>query len=392
MNYNFDEVIDRRNTDAIKLERCKALFGTEDIIPLWVADMDFRTPDFILNAIQKRLEHPILGYTKLSNNFFPLLMQWIKEHHNWDVKQNWLGFVAGIVPGLSFAVQSLTEPGDEIIAQPPVYYPFFNVIRNNHRVLINNPLIERDGKFEMDFEDFESKITPKTKMFILCNPHNPGGRVWSPKTLKKVDEICTRHNILVISDEVHADMVLPGYTHTPYATVSETAAQNSVTFMAPSKVFNMPGLATSSFIIPNNELREKFVTYLEVSELNTGNLFAYAATEAAYIHGDSWRIQMLDYVQANINFVADYLKTNIPQIVPMIPEASFLLWLDCSGLGFENTDELHHFFNTEARVGLNKGTIFGISGEHHLRMNLASPRSIIEKALNQLSAALERRN
>jgi len=387
MNYNFDEIIDRRNTNAVKLERCKALFGTEDVLPLWVADMDFRTPDFVLEAIQQRLEHPILGYTMPPRNFFDLFIAWIKEHHQWELSKNQVGFVPGIVPALAFAVQCFTSPGDEVIVQPPVYYPFFNVIQNNDRKLVYNQLKESNGKFEMDFEDLEQKITPGTKMLILCNPHNPGGRAWSLDTLKRLDELCAKHKILVISDEIHADMILPGNKHVPFATVSETAAVNSVTFMAPSKVFNMPGIISSFYIIPNQEHKNKFAGYLEALEVNAGNIFAYHTTVACYEKGEDWRIAMLDYVQGNIDYVVNYLKEHLPQIKPMIPDASFLLWLDCEQLGMES-DELHQFFVQKAGLGLNKGTIFGPGGEYHLRMNVACPRKVLEQAMTQLKNAL----
>lgn len=388
--YNFDEIIDRKDTNAVKLERCKALFGTEDVLPLWVADMDFRTPDFILDAIRQRLDHPILGYTMPSKDFYPLMQKWITEHHNWNVKREWIGFLPGIVPGLAFAVQSLTEIGDEIMVQSPVYYPFFNVIENNHRVIVNNPLKEIDGKFVMDFEDLEKKFTPKTRLFILCNPHNPGGRVWTKEELQQFAEICSKHNVTIISDEIHADMVLPGNTaHTPLATVSEWAQNNTVTFMAPTKVFNMPGLISSGYIIPNPELRHKFAEFLEASEMNAGNIFAYIGAVAAYEHGEQWRVEMLDYVKGNIDYIADFLKKNVPQVVPMIPEASFLVWLDCKALGME-TDELHKFFSLQAKLGLNKGTIFGAGGEYHLRLNVACSRRILEQAMTQLKDAVDK--
>jgi cystathionine beta-lyase len=387
--YNFDEIIDRKGTNAVKLERCKALFGTEDLLPLWVADMDFRTPDFILNAISKRLEHPILGYSMPPKAYYPLMQQWITIHHNWPVKREWIGFLPGIVPGLSFAVQSLTAPGDEIIVQSPVYYPFFNVISNNHRVIVNNQLVEENGKFVIDFDDLESKISDKTKLVIFCNPHNPGGRVWTRNELIRFAEICEKHNLTIISDEIHADMVLPGNTaHTPLATVSEWAEQHTVTFMAPTKVFNMPGLISSAYIIPNAELHHKFTEYLEASEMNAGNIFAYIGAMAAYEHGETWRLEMLDYVKGNIDYIVDFMKNNMPQIVPMIPEASFLVWLDCKGLGME-TDELHQFFAQKAGLGLNKGTIFGDGGEYHLRLNVACSRKILEQAMCQLKNAVE---
>ncbi len=387
MTYNFDEIIDRRNTGAIKLERRIAMYGSEDVLPLWVADMDFRTPDFIFEAIRERCEHPILGYSMPPKEFYPSLIKWINDHHQWDVKRSWIGFLPGIVPGLAFAVQSMTEEGDEIIVQPPVYYPFFHVVNNNKRVLINNPLKTVNGKFEMDFDDLESKITSKTKLLILCNPHNPGGRVWDKETLERLADICTRHHILVVSDEIHADMVLEGYHHTPFATVSESAAQLSLTFMAPSKTFNMPGLISSSYIIPNEILRNRFVDYLEASELTGGNIFAYAATVAAYEKGEEWRKQMLDYVQGNIDFIVDFLNEHIPQIKPMIPEASFLIWLNCKELGME-TDELFEFFAKKAGLGLNKGTTFGMGGEYHLRLNVACSREILKQAMEQLLVAV----
>lgn len=386
--YNFDELIDRHGTDAVKIERCKVLFGTTDVLPLWVADMDFRTPDFILDTIRRRLDHPILGYSVPPVNFNESFVKWVHDHHQWNLKVSEVGFVPGIVPALSFAVQCFSEPGDEVIIQPPVYYPFFNVIRNNDRIVVTNPLKEKDGQFVMDVDDFESKISSRTKLFILCNPHNPGGKVWSEETLRKVDEICTRHNILVVSDEVHADMVHQGYLHVPYPTVSETANSGSVTFMAPTKVFNMPGIVSSSYIIPNPELRARFAHFLEAAEMNTGNLFAYLTTVACYEQGESWRVAMLEYVQENIRYVVDNLQQYIPQVKPMVPEASFLIWLDCRELGME-TDELHRFFALKAGLGLNKGTVFGEGGEYHLRMNVACPRSVLEKAMNQLSSALQ---
>lgn len=388
MKYNFDEIIDRRDTDAIKIERCKALFGTDDVLPLWVADMDFRTPNFIFDAIKTRCEHPILGYSKLPKGFIPALTTWIKSLHNWDVKCEWVGFLPGIVSGIAFAVQTYTDLGDEIIIQPPVYYPFIHVVQKAERSLVYNQLLEKNGKFEMDFEDLERKITSKTRMLILCNPHNPGGRAWDAKTLERLAEICAKHNIVVVSDEIHSDLMLNNQKHIPFATVSEAAANISLTFMAPTKTFNMPGLVSSSYIIPNAALRSKFADYLEKIDQAGGNTFAYVATQAAYEKGAEWREQMLAYVEENIHYVIDFLKTNIPQIKPMVPEATYLLWLNCEALGMQ-TDDLFRFFVDEAGIGLNKGTVFGPGGEYHLRLNTACPRSVLEKALKQLHAAVK---
>jgi cystathionine beta-lyase len=387
--YHFDEIIDRSNTNAIKLKYRKDVFGTDDVLPLWVADMDFRTPDFILNAIAERLKHPVLGYTAVPDNFQSVVADWVYRHHNWKVAENTIGFLPGIVPGLAFAVQAFTEKGDEVIVQPPVYFPFMNVVVKNRRKVIYNPLIKKDNRFQMDFEDLERKITDKTKLLILCNPHNPGGRVWDEDSLKKLAEICTRHNILVISDEIHADMTFEQYTHTPFANISEEAANISVTYMAPSKTFNMPGLIASYYIIPNEKLRNRLEAFLDKNELRGGNIFAYEATLAAYMQGEEWRRQMLGYVQGNIDDVVAYLQENIPEIAPMIPQASFLVWLDCSRLGFASDDELVDFFVSKAKLGFNGGTMFGPGGENHLRMNVACSRTIIKEALNRLYTALK---
>ena len=392
MKYNFDEIIDRNGTNAVKVERCKVLFGTEEVLPLWVADMDFRTPDFITDAIRERLNHPLLGYTITPKEYFPTMIKWIYEHHGWEVKPTQIGFVPGVVPGLSYAVQCFTEKGDEVIVQPPVYYPFFNSIAKNGRVIVHNQLVEVDGKYEMDWEDLESKFTEKTKLFILCNPHNPGGRVWTRTELEKLAGICEKHNVLVVSDEIHADMILSGNTpHTPFATVSEWAENHSITYMAMTKVFNMPALISSLFIVPNRELFNQLNDYLGVSEQNQGNIFAFIGALAAVEHGEEWRVQMLDYVQANIEYVDSYLKANVPQVKAMVPEASFLVWLDCADLGFTDTDELHKFISLEAGLGLNKGTIFGPGGEQHVRLNVATPRANLEQAMAQLAEAVKRK-
>ena len=383
MNYNFDEVIDRRGSNCVKYDCCLETFGTNDILPMWVADMDFRTPDFVFDAIQKRSIHPILGYTTPPKDYFTVISNWIKNLHNWEVEENWMGFLPGIVQGLSFAVQTYTEIDDEVIIQPPVYHPFIHCVKKNNRTLVYNPLRNTGAHFEMDFDDLEKKITNKTKLFILCNPHNPGGKVWNKETLIRLSEICAKHEITVISDEIHSDMVLFGQAHTPFAKVSETAKNISVTYMAPSKSFNMPGLITSYYIIPNQNLRKKLNNFLEKNDLLGGNIFAYEATKAVYLHGKEWRRQMLEYVQGNIDYVVDFLKKNVPEINPIIPEASFLIFLNCKNLGFE-PDELKKFFTEKVKVGMNDGRMFGPGGEYHLRINVACPRSTVEEAMKRI--------
>lgn len=388
MQYDFDEIIDRRNTNAVKIELCKTLFGTNDVIPLWVADMDFRTPDFILDAIVNRCKHPILGYTTVPRDYFTIITHWLQLLHRWEVKQEWLGFLPGIVPGIAFALNAFTTENDEVIVQTPVYPPFLDVPSKNNRKVVVNPLKEISGRFEMDFEDIESKITERTKLFILCNPQNPGGRTWDEETLKKLAEICWEHHVVVVSDEIHSDLVLPGNKHTPFASVSEEAAQNSITFMAPSKTFNMAGLISSFFVIPNENLRKIMKKFLANSELNNGNIFAYVAAKAAYENGFEWRNQLVNYIQGNVDFVVDYLKTNIPHVKPMIPQATFLIWLDCSGLKMID-DELQRFMIQKAGLGLNSGITFGKGGEQHLRLNIGCPRSVLVEALRKMKSAVD---
>ena len=390
MKYNFDELIDRRNTGAVKTDLCKKMFGTDDLIPLWVADMDFRTPDFIIDAINNRCKHPILGYTVPDEEYFNSIIRWIDARHGWKLERNWLGFLPGIVPGLAFAVNALTQTGDQIIIQPPVYPPFIHVPSKNDRELIYNPLKVVDGRFEMDLEDLEYKITDRTRMFILCNPHNPGGRTWDADTLIKVAEICHKHGVLVVSDEIHSDMALPGNVHTPFASVSELAEQNSITYMAPSKTFNMAGLVSSSYIIPNSEIRKKFSDFMDNSELANGNIFAYVAAQAAYENGTEWLTEMIRYIQGNVNYIVEFLEKNVPQIKPMIPQASFLIWLDCAGLEM-NSHQLQEFMVKEARLGLNKGTTFGPGGEQHLRLNIGCSREVLKQAMEQLKSAINSR-
>ena len=390
MKYNFDELIDRRNTGAVKTDLCKKMFGTDDLIPIWVADMDFRTPDFIIDAINNRCKHPILGYTVPDEEYFNSIIRWIDARHGWKLERSWLGFLPGIVPGLAFAVNALTQTGDQIIIQPPVYPPFIHVPSKNDRELIYNPLKVVDGRFEMDLEDLEYKITDRTRMFILCNPHNPGGRTWDADTLIKVAEICHKHGVLVVSDEIHSDMALPGNVHTPFASVSELAEQNSITYMAPSKTFNMAGLVSSSYIIPNSEIRKKFSDFMDNSELANGNIFAYVAAQAAYENGTEWLTEMIRYIQGNVDYIVEFLGKNIPQIKPMIPQASFLIWLDCAGLEM-NSHQLQEFMVKEARLGLNKGTTFGPGGEQHLRLNIGCSREVLKQAMEQLKSAINSR-
>ena len=390
MQYNFDEIIDRRNTLSFKYDRLDRNFGRSDLMPLWVADMDFATPDFILDTLKKRLEHPVLGYSRDPDDWAPAVIDWERSHHGWEIAPESLCFINGIMKGIGLAINRLVPEGKKVIIQPPVYHMFKYVSDGNGRELVYNPLKERaDGLYDMDFENLEKVIDEDCKMLILANPHNPGGVCWSKETLATLAEICARHNIIVISDEIHADMALFGHKHVPFATVSETAANISITFGAPTKVFNMPALVSSWAVVPNAELRSFFVDWLDGLELLDSNVFAMPATIAAYRNGEDWRRQMLSYVESNIVFVEEYLKENIPAIRPVRPEASFLVWLDCRGLNLKEK-ELFDLFVNQAKLALNVGASFGQGGEGHMRLNVAAPRQILLQALESLKSALQR--
>ena len=390
MKYNFDEIIDRSNTDSSKLENLKSIFGREDLIPLWVADMDFKSPPAITDALMKRVEHGLFGYTIQSEPYINSIINWLDNRHEWRVEKDDIIYVPGVVKGFAFAIDEFTEKGDNIIIQPPVYHPFRIVSNSLGRNVVNNPLIEFNGQYRMDLDGLRKIVAEKQcKMLILCNPHNPAGRVWSPKELEELAEICYDNNILVVSDEIHSDMALPGYTHTPFAKVSPKAKNNCITLMAPSKTFNIAGIVSSFAVITNKEIRDKYLSYIKPRGLDEGTLFAYTATRVAYDECGDWLDDMLEYVQGNVNFVDSYLKKNIPQIKAMLPEASFLVWLDCTSLKLSQRD-LVKLFVDEAGLALNDGTVFGREGEGFMRLNVGTSRLVLEKALNNLKNAVNK--
>ena len=385
MKYNFDEVIDRGGTSAIKVEGLQENWGRTDLIPLWVADMDFATAPFVTEAIRKRCEHPVLGYTSKPDSYYQAIINWNKVRYGLEVEKEMIHFVPGIVPGLGMALNTFTEKGDKVMIQPPVYGPFHWLNTRGDRTLVTNPLKLIDGIYRMDMEAFRRDIKG-CKVFILCNPHNPGGVVWTEEELKEVAEICYEEGVLVFSDEIHADLTLPPYKHRPFVMVSEKARMNCVTFMSPSKAFNMPGLTASHALIFNPKLRRKFHTYLESSELDLGHVFAFLAVEAAYNHGTEWLDQCLAYIQGNIDYVDEFTKQYTPKIKVIRPQASFLVWLDCREMGLSQ-DALNDFFVDKAHLALNNGVAFGEEGEGFMRLNVASPRSVLEQAMKQLADA-----
>ena len=388
MKYNFDEIVPRKHTNCLKYDNVMEIFGTEDILPMWIADMDFKTPDFIVNAIRKRLDHELLGYTYCCKRWKPAIQNWVSRRYGWNVKEEEIGFVGGIVPAISFALQCFTKVGDRVLIQPPVYHPYHHVTHDLERTLVFNPLKLVNGQFEVDFAEFEEKVKD-CKAFLLCNPHNPGGRVWSKEELAHMCDICAKYNVLVISDEIHCDMTLKGYKHVPFATCCDKAKELCITFMAASKTFNIAGLKSSYHIIQSEDIRKQYHEFLRKSELDTAHVFATGPVATAYNEGEEWLEQMLEYVEANIDFMEQYLKDNMPKMGMIRPQASFLVFLDARGLGLPH-DKLVEFFVREAKVGMNDGAMFGEEGSGYMRMNLGCPRSVLEKALNQIKMAYDK--
>lgn len=364
-------------------------FGATNLIPMWVADMDFRTPDFIVNAVKQRAMHEIYGYSFRGKEYNDAICGWMKRRHNWEIKPEWLSFSPGVVPALNLAVMGLTEPGDEVIVQPPVYFPFFSAVENHKRKLVNNQLLYRNGRYYFDFDDLEAKITGRTRMLILCNPHNPVGRAWTKDELGQLAEICLKHQVVILSDEIHCDLALPPHRHTIMASISDRIADTTITTVAPSKTFNLAGMATSAIICSNPELKQKFDDALELTHVGLGNLFGNVAAQAAYTYGDEWLDQLLEYLSGNYRFVYDYMETYMPQIKVVPLEATYLLWLDCRHLGFGSDEELKNFMIQKAGLALSEGTSFGPGGSGFMRMNLACPRETLQTALEQLREAYQ---
>jgi len=387
MKYNFDEIVNRDHTNSIKYDYRKILFGKSDVIPFWVADMDFKTPDFIINALKKRLDHEIFGYTLISEELKHVIIDWLYERHQWEVKPEWITINPGVVPTLAFCVLSYTKPGDQVIVQPPVYFPFFYVIENNGRKILNNPLKLQDGRYHMDFNDLKRKINNRTKMILLCNPHNPGGSVWKEEELDELAEICHKQQIIIISDEIHSDLMLTGHRHIPMASINTKTSDCTVTCLSSSKTFNTAGLAISYTVISNPNLRSGLSNMLNDFHLSYGNTAGLVATEAAYRHGSAWLNQMLEYVEGNIAWLAEFLKNHLPMIKMIQPEATYLVWLDFRELGLTGK-ELKHLLIQKAGIGFSEGTLFGFGGEGFQRMNVACPRSLIIKGMDQLKRTL----
>lgn len=386
--YNFDEMIERRGTGAIKADCLSEMFGRDDIIPAWVADMDFATPPFILEALRKRLEHPVLGYTAEPADYRQAIIDWQKKLHDWDVEKEWISYIPGIVKGIGMVLNVFTKPGEEVYIMPPVYHPFRIVPKSNGRKVVNIPLKEGDDcRYHMDYEALEK--LPGGGVLILSNPHNPAGQIWTRDELARLAEICGDKGMIVISDEIHADMAHWGKKHIPFAKSCQKAAGISITFGAPSKTFNIPGVVSSFSVVSDKTIRDRFYGWLAANEFDTAPIFSYIATVSAYREGWEWRKEMLEYIEANIEYIIDFCKRNIPGVIARRPDASFLVWLDCRGLGLDH-DELVDLFVGKAGLALNDGEMFGAEGKGFMRLNVAEPRSVIETILIRLKDAAAR--
>ena len=386
--YNFDEIIDRTNTNCIKYDARTAFFGTDKLLPLWVADMDFRTPDFIVDAIKERVEKDIYGYTFRGDSYDQSIVGWLKRRHNWTIKPEWISFSPGVVAGLTLAIEAFSQPGDSVIIQPPVYFPFFDSVKGSGRDLIENPLRLENGRYYFDLEDLRKQITHRTRLLLLSNPHNPGGMAWSEKELSKLAQICIEHKILIISDEIHSDLIFEGFRHIPLAGISDEIAKNCVVCMAPSKTFNTAGLTTSFVVIPNKRHLAAYERLLRLPHLHMGNIFGTVALEAAYTYGDEWLAQLMQYLHANYTLLEQFFNAHIPEVKVMRPDATYLIWLDFSAFGLSDEEINNKLIH--AGVGLNRGIQFGKQGRGFMRINIGCPRSVLQEALLRIQKAFQK--
>lgn len=381
MVYNFDEQINRKNTNCVKFDALDKYFGYEDLQALWVADMDFKTPEEINNAIAQRVKHGVYGYAKATEKTHLLVKEWMHKRHGWNIDTSWITFINGVVPAYSAAIEAFSNVGDEIIVQTPVYFPLFKSVSRNNRVLVKNPLIEKDGYYKMDLEDLKSKITPKTKILTLCSPHNPVGRVWDKKELEDLAQICIKNNITIISDEIHADLVFKKFT--PLASISQEISNITLTLNSPGKTFNIAGLNCAYAISQNKEILERFKKEAEKREILSINVFGYLALEAAYEFGEKWLEELLEYINSNITFIKDFLKNNNSKVDFLEPEATYLLWLSFKKYS-NNHAKVKQKLLLESKLALNDGTSFGLEGKGYFRLNCATTKANLQEALSKI--------
>ncbi|MFA5973957.1 MAG: PatB family C-S lyase [Lentimicrobiaceae bacterium] len=386
MDFDFDKIIERKGSSCIKWDGIGKFLGSGDVLPMWVADMDFQTPLFITEAIIARANHGVFGYPLREEGYYTSLIAWLHRRHQWKVEREWISFCPGVVPAVNMAVLAYTLPGDKIIVQPPVYFPFFTAVTDHNRTLVYNQLVMQNGRLCMDFDNLEVLAKDGAKMLILSNPHNPGGSVWTKEELLQMADICLRYNVLIISDEIHCDLIYKPFKHTPVAGLSQQISMQTITTVAPSKTFNLSGFSTSSVIIENDSLHRKFNSQLDHLHIGGGNIFGNIASEEAYTHGDNYVDELMEYLAGNIETLETFVSENLPKIKVIRPESTFLVWLDCRGMEMNETD-LNEFFLHKAKVGFNPGIMFGPGGEGFMRMNIGCPKATLLQGLNQIKDA-----
>lgn len=378
MKYDFDKTIDRRATNSYKWDS-----APEGVLPMWVADMDFRTAPAIIDALQKRVAHGIFGYTRVPDAYYDAVTSWFSRRHGWDIDREWIIYTSGVVPAVSAVIKALTVPGDKVIVQTPVYNCFFSSIRNNGCEIVSNPLRRTADTYEMDFDALERcAADPRTKVMLLCNPHNPAGRVWTPDELTRLGNICLRNGVTVVSDEIHCELVYQGFRYTPFASLSDAFLHRSVTCVSPSKAFNIAGLQIANIVAFDNDLRNRIDKAININEVCDVNPFGVAATIAAYNEGEEWLNQLVDYLHGNYEAMAEFCRRELPEFPITRLEGTYLVWMDCSSLGMPS-DALEHALLDDARLWLNAGTMYGAEGEGYMRWNIACPRSVMLDGLNR---------
>ena len=386
MKYDFDKTIDRRATNSYKWDS-----APEGVLPMWVADMDFRTASAIIDALQKRVAHGIFGYTRVPDAYYDAVTSWFSRRHGWDIDREWIIYTSGVVPAVSAVIKALTVPGDKVIVQTPVYNCFFSSIRNNGCEIVSNPLRRTADTYEMDFDALERcAADPRAKVMLLCNPHNPAGRVWSPDELTRLGNICLRNGVTVVADEIHCELVYQGFKYTPFASLSDAFLHRSVTCVSPSKAFNIAGLQIANIVAFDNDLRSRIDKAININEVCDVNPFGVAATIAAYNEGEEWLNQLVDYLHGNYEAMAEFCRRELPEFPITRLEGTYLVWMDCSSLGMPS-DALENALLDDARLWLNAGTMYGAEGEGYMRWNIACPRSVMLDGLNRFLNFVRRR-
>lgn len=386
MKYNFDEQIERRKTNSYKWDS----IPNQDVLPMWVADMDFRTAQPVVNALQRRITHGIFGYTRVPDEYYDAVINWFSRRHGWKINRNWLIYTSGVVPAISAIIKALTVPGDKVLVQTPVYNCFFSSIRNNGCEIVYSPLVYANNTYTIDFNDLESKVSdPKVKLMLLCNPHNPVGRVWKREELEQIGEICIKNNVTIISDEIHCELVYPGYFYTPFASISDDFLQNSVTCISPSKAFNIAGLQIANIVCADELIKSKIDRAINDNEVCDVNPFGVLATMAAYDEGEDWLLQLLDYLKGNYECMKDFCQRNLPDFPIAKLEGTYLVWMDCRALGL-SSEELEHRLVSDAKLWLNAGTMYGAEGEGFMRWNIACPRDRMLEGLERFRSFVNR--